>query len=258
MRILQAIDRLDDVIHAAPPVPLTASVRLDEALLRAAVGVIRTEANQLFGSPSAHGGPIGEMFGALDELDELVATAKAIPLTDQVRVSKERAYEHLDRVRRSLPSALKAAQRSDTGSPPPWSAVLDEVDRLEGRMHEFERPVVPWVKVDAQVLRDGLARVRVSATQNLGPPSGPDGPVAALFMALDELDALAGDAGPTDRVRVRRLPLFVLIDRVRTAVVEAGLSEDDAWRDRRPPLDARPAGETGSDRMSQDSPPARP
>jgi hypothetical protein len=221
--MLIAIDALDDLIHQAPAVPLTDSVRLDEDVLRVAVGRVRSEATKLFGAEPEREGSVGELCGALDGLDELVGTAKTVPLTDQVRVNKERFYEQLDRVRQTLPQAIKE-RGSESGAPPPWSAVLDEVDALEERMKQFERSLIPWMKVDAHVLRDAAARVRISATQNLAPPNGPNDPITDLFAALEELDALVSDAAPTDRVRVSRSTPFVLIGRLREAVIQVGAS----------------------------------
>ena len=221
--MLIAIDALDDLIHGSPAVPLTDSVRLDEDVLRAAVGRVRSEATTLFGAEGDRDGSIGQLLGALEELDELVATAKPVPLASQVRVNKERVYDQLDRVRQALPTAIKE-RRSGGGAPPPWSAVLDEVDALDAQMKAFERSLVPWMKIDAQVLRNASARVRISATQNLAPPDGPNDPITDLFAALDELDALVAGAAPTDRVRVSRSTPFVLVGRLREAVLEAGAS----------------------------------
>jgi hypothetical protein len=212
---------LDDLIQEAPAVPLTDSVRLDENVLRAAVGRVRSEATKLFGSEPVREGAIGDLCGALDGLEELVGTAKAVPLSSQVRVNKERFYDRLDRVRESLPGAIRE-RGSELGGPTPWTAVLIEIDALEERMEAFQGSLLPWIKVDAQVLRDASARVRVSAKLNLPPSNSPYDPTADFFAALDELDALVGDAAPTDRVRVRRLTPFVLIGRLREAVLEAG------------------------------------
>ena len=233
MEMLIAIDALDDLIHRAPAVPLTDSVRLDEDVLRAAVGRVRSEATTLFGPEPERDGSISHLFGALDGLDELVRTAKAVPLTAQVRMNKERFYKQLDRAREALPEAI-TERDSEAGSPPPWSAVLDEIDALEERMKGFERSLVPWMKVDAQVLRDASARVRISARQNLAPTNGPNDPITDLFAALEELDALVGDAAPTDRVRVSRLTPFVLIGRLRQAVARSALPPEPLRRPDQP------------------------
>ena len=224
MEILRATDRLDDFIHNAPSVPYTDQVRVDKRELHDLVRRVRAEATTLFGSEPERSGPIGQVLDALDGLDELVAAAKGVPLTDQVRVNKERMFEPMDRLRASAPYAAEQSAGATEGSPPAWSAVLEDVDALEDRIREFERRFNPWWKIDASVLRDGLARVRISATQNLGPPGGPSlAPLADFYAALDELDALVGDAGHADRVRVRSIPLLVLVDRLRRAAVDAGL-----------------------------------
>jgi len=43
----------------------------------------------------------------IDELDDLVHRAKPVPLTNQVRVSREEVYAILDRMRATLPEAIK-------------------------------------------------------------------------------------------------------------------------------------------------------
>jgi hypothetical protein len=223
VEILVAIDALDDMVHMAPEVPLTDSVRHDEADLKAGVERVRSEATALFGGEPGRQGAIGEVFDALAGLDDQVAHAKAVPLTDQVRVNRERLYEGLDRLRAALPPAIE--QRGSPGAVPPrWSAVLDAVDALERRMHDYERSLIPWMAIEAGVLREASARVRVAATQSLGPPGRPRDPVTDLFAALDELDALVGVAPATDRVRVSRTRPFVLIGWARDAVLAAVMS----------------------------------
>jgi hypothetical protein len=221
MRVINAIDALDDLIHEAPAVPLTDTVRLDDDVLRSTAGQLRSAATEMFGAEPERHGPIGDLLRAVDGLDELIGTAKRVPMTSQVRVSKERFYDQLDRVRATLSGAITESA-SESGAP--WTAVLSEIDRLEEQLNEFRGSLLPWIKVDARMLRDASARVRVSANLNLAPPSGPHDPIADLFAALEELDALVGDAAPTDRVRMSRLAPFVLIGRMREAVLKAGAS----------------------------------
>jgi hypothetical protein len=46
----------------------------------------------------------------IDELHELVDCAKRVPLSDQVRVDREKIYATLDRVRSTIPEELKQAR----------------------------------------------------------------------------------------------------------------------------------------------------
>jgi hypothetical protein len=43
-----------------------------------------------------------EVAAALDQLDQLVHNAKAVPLTNQVRIDREEFYEIFDRLRAAL------------------------------------------------------------------------------------------------------------------------------------------------------------
>jgi vacuolar-type H+-ATPase subunit H len=46
----------------------------------------------------------------IDKLDELVHGAKAVPLTDQVRIDREEIWEILDQMRASIPEEIKQAR----------------------------------------------------------------------------------------------------------------------------------------------------
>src|SRR3982751_1686782 len=47
----------------------------------------------------------------IDKLDDLVHNAKAVPLTDQVRLDREEIYEILDQMRATIPEAREQAMR---------------------------------------------------------------------------------------------------------------------------------------------------
>ena len=46
----------------------------------------------------------------IDKLDELVHQAKAVPLTDQVRIDREEIWEILDQMRTTIPEEIKQAR----------------------------------------------------------------------------------------------------------------------------------------------------
>jgi len=54
--------------------------------------------------------PATQILALIDKLDELIHDAKRVPLTDDVRVNREKAYELLDQLRASLPEELKRAR----------------------------------------------------------------------------------------------------------------------------------------------------
>ena len=46
----------------------------------------------------------------IDKLDDLVHNARAVPLTDQVRIDREAIYELLDQMRSTIPEEVKQAR----------------------------------------------------------------------------------------------------------------------------------------------------
>ena len=46
----------------------------------------------------------------IDRLDDLVHNAKAVPLTDQVRIDREEIYDILDQMRATIPEEIKQAR----------------------------------------------------------------------------------------------------------------------------------------------------
>ena len=46
----------------------------------------------------------------IDRLDDLVHNAKAVPLTDQVRLDREEIYDILDQMRATIPEEIKQAR----------------------------------------------------------------------------------------------------------------------------------------------------
>ena len=46
----------------------------------------------------------------IDKLDELVATAKNVPMTDQVRIDREELLEIIDQMRSTIPEEIKQAR----------------------------------------------------------------------------------------------------------------------------------------------------
>src|SRR3954454_7462138 len=67
----------------------------------------------------------------IDKLDDLVHNAKAVPLTDTVRVDKEEIYDILDQMRATIPEEIKQA---------PW-IVKESQEMLAEAKREAERIV---------------------------------------------------------------------------------------------------------------------
>ena len=67
----------------------------------------------------------------IDKLDDLVHNAKAVPLTDQVRLDKEEVYDILDQMRATIPEEIKQAR---------W-IVKERQEMLQEAKREAERIV---------------------------------------------------------------------------------------------------------------------
>jgi len=53
----------------------------------------------------------------IDKLDQLIHNAKAVPLTETVRVDREEVYDILDQMRASIPEEIKQARWIVKGAP---------------------------------------------------------------------------------------------------------------------------------------------
>ena len=51
-----------------------------------------------------------DVLALIDKLDDLVHNARAVPLTDQVRIDREAVYELLDQMRSTIPEEIKQAR----------------------------------------------------------------------------------------------------------------------------------------------------
>ncbi len=111
----------------------------------------------------------------MQSLDALVEAARPVPLlANQVILDRESVYDVLDRMRASLPFAIKSVRwfrkrREDDGDPPLRTgdevsiAVLADIDALDDLIHKS--PTVPLTD-SVRVKRDRLASIldRMRAT----------------------------------------------------------------------------------------------
>jgi hypothetical protein len=117
----------------------------------------------------------------IDALDDLVRDAKAVPMTDQVRVDKEKIYDLLDGIRAALPAAVQRPE-----PPPPLPAASGT-------------PLAPPREIDIE---------------------SPDKLLASLD-ALDELVQNAKRVPLSDDRRIDAERFYKLIERARADVPEA-------------------------------------
>src|SRR5215207_7425126 len=72
----------------------------------------------------------------IDKLDDLVHNAKAVPLTDQVRIDREEIYEILDQMRATIPEEIKQARWIVKERQEMLAEAKRECDRILGEARE--------------------------------------------------------------------------------------------------------------------------
>ncbi len=72
----------------------------------------------------------------IDKLDDLVHNAKAVPLTDQVRIDREEVYDILDQMRATIPEEIKQARWIVKERQEMLAEAKRECDRLIGEARE--------------------------------------------------------------------------------------------------------------------------
>jgi F0F1-type ATP synthase membrane subunit b/b' len=72
----------------------------------------------------------------IDKLDDLVHNAKAVPLTDQVRIDREEIYDILDQMRATIPEEIKQARWIVKERQEMLAEAKREADRILGEARE--------------------------------------------------------------------------------------------------------------------------
>jgi len=72
----------------------------------------------------------------IDKLDDLVHNAKAVPLTDQVRIDREEIYDILDQMRATIPEEIKQARWIVKERQEMLAEAKREVDRIIAEARE--------------------------------------------------------------------------------------------------------------------------
>ena len=103
----------------------------------------------------------------IDKLDDLVHNAKAVPLTDQVRLDREEIYEILDQMRATIPEEIKQAR---------WivkerQEMLAEAKRECDRIIQEAREQAIREASQTEIVSSRSARPRTSWTTRGGRPA---------------------------------------------------------------------------------------
>ena len=164
----------------------------------------------------------------IDKLDDLVHNAKAVPLTDQVRIDREEIYDILDQMRATIPEEIKQARWIVKERQEMLAEAKREVDRLLAEAREQavrEASQTEIVKIAERQAQDIVDEARREAREaRLEMEDWADSMLASLEVNLDRF---------LTAVRRGRERLH---ERSQETVVGAGLGAGQRRRRRRPRL----------------------
>ena len=103
----------------------------------------------------------------IDKLDDLVHNARAVPLTDQVRVDKEEIYDILDQMRATIPEEIKQARWIVKERQEMLAEAKREAERIVKEARERQERMVSEEEITKQaeraaedIIEDARARER--------------------------------------------------------------------------------------------------
>ena len=105
----------------------------------------------------------------IDKLDDLVHNAKAVPLTDQVRIDREEIYDILDQMRATIPEEIKQARWIVKERQEMLAEAKREAERIVKEARERQNQLVSEEEVTKQAERAAMKReerARRDASQN--------------------------------------------------------------------------------------------
>ena len=126
----------------------------------------------------------------IDKLDDLVHNAKAVPLTDQVRIDREEIYEILDQMRATIPEEIKQARWIVKERQEMLAEAKRECDRILGEAREqavreaSQTEIVKLAERQAQEIVDDARRE--AREQKLETEDWIDQMLSTLEMNLDK------------------------------------------------------------------------
>src|ERR671937_103454 len=92
----------------------------------------------------------------IDKLDDLVHNAKAVPLTDQVRIDREEIYDILDQMRATIPEEIKQARWIVKERQEMLAEAKRECDRILGEARETRLEMEDWADSILSTLETNL------------------------------------------------------------------------------------------------------
>src|SRR5881392_3942879 len=121
----------------------------------------------------------------IDKLDDLVHNAKAVPLTDQVRIDREEIYDILDQMRATIPEEIKQARWIVKERQEMLAEAKREVDRLLAEAREASQTEI--VKIAEHQAQDIVDDARRQARETrLEMEDWADGILSTLEVNLDK------------------------------------------------------------------------
>ena len=103
----------------------------------------------------------------IDKLDDLVHNAKAVPLTDQVRIDREEIYDILDQMRATIPEEIKQARWIVKERQEMLAEAKREAERIVKEARERQEKLISQEEITKQaeraavdILEDARARER--------------------------------------------------------------------------------------------------
>jgi hypothetical protein len=86
----------------------------------------------------------------MQQLDQVITDARPVPLTDQLRIDKDQAYDILDRIRAEMGSGA-----------PPDGSLLIAVDELDDAIHNARPvPLTDQVRLERGQLEGLIGKLR--------------------------------------------------------------------------------------------------
>jgi F0F1-type ATP synthase membrane subunit b/b' len=151
---------------------------------------LTTERHILKNAPKQYTSAPMDVLVLIDKLDDVVHNAKAVPLTDQVRIDREEIYEILDQMRATIPEEIKQARWIVKERQEMLAEAKRECDRLLGEAREQaarEASQTEIVKLAERQAQDIIDDARRSARETrLEMEDWADGILSTLEVNLDK------------------------------------------------------------------------